>query len=380
MQKNELLVAEDFEKTNISLAKSIEIATLIPWKKEPYLTQSWGNWIHKMSSYCGRIKPAFAHWLITLFSNENDVILDPFCGIGTIPLEANLLNRKSIGVDLNPYAYYVALAKMDRRPLEEYVNYLDNLNLDFSERKNDEVAEWVHQYYNPDTLNEILHLVPKLIKDKEWFILGCLLGISQGHRKGHLSKPSGNIVPYKPKPDENNEYRPAIPILIKKVERICKNGFNYTPTADIKLADTRKMPLKDNSVNVIISSPPYFNTLDYVGVNRLRMEILGIREEVRANLKGDLIQDFKNYLIEMEKCANEMKRVLKSGSTCILILGDLHKGKTVVNTAEEVKKIMEPLGFKTHAMIDDELPQGISVQRRKAGTRLDRILIMTLKK
>ena len=372
--------ANYFEKKNLSINQAITITNSIPWKKRPYLTQSWGNWIHRMSSYCGRIKPAFAHWLISLYTAPNEIILDPFCGIGTVPLEANLLGRRSIGVDLNPYAYYIALAKMDRRPLKEYLNYLDNLKIDFSNKKNNEVSDWAKLYYNKETLNEILHLVPRLIKDKQFFILGCLLGISQGHRKGHLSKPCGNIVPYKPKLDQNNEYRPATPILKDKVRRICQNGFNLDPKGAIFLADSRKLPLESNSIDVIISSPPYFNTLDYVTVNRLRMEILGIKEEERRKLKTDLIQDFENYVNEMDKCILEMRRVLKNGSKCILILGDLHKGRTVINTADEIRKVMENRGFITHGMINDEIPFGISVQRRNPGIRLDRVLIMTLKK
>ena len=379
-ENNSPMDAIYFEKKEVPLTQAISITQKIPWKRRPYLTQSWGNWIHRMSSYCGRIKPSFAHWLISLYSTPKDVILDPFCGIGTIPLEANLLGRKSIGIDLNPYAYYISLAKMDRRPLVEYLGYLNNLKIDFSIKKNDSVSNWAKMYYNKETLNEILHLVPRLIKDKQFFILGCLLGISQGHRKGHLSKPCGNIIPYKPKQDENNEYRPAIPILKDKVERICQNGFNLEPIGTIYLADSRKLPLRNNSVDLIISSPPYFNTLDYVTVNRLRMEILGINEKERNEIKTTLIQDFTNYLLEMDRCIAEMKRVLKNNSKCILILGDLHKGKTVINTADEIRKVMEKHGFITHGITEDEIPFGISVQRRSPGQRLDRILIMTLKK
>ena len=378
MEKEKYLT--DPDEKGYTLSDAIAVIKTIPWKKKPYLTQSWGNWAHRMASYCGRIKPAFAHWLIRLFSNEGDIILDPFCGIGTIPLESNFLSRKGIGIDLNPYAYIISLAKMDRRPLSEQLEYLNNLDLSLLKEEH-EVADWVKEYYNPETLKEILKLVPKLEKDKRYFILGCLLGISQGHRKGHLSKPSGNIVPYKPKKDQNNEYRPAIQILKDKLIRISKNNFQeYKLTSQIHHADARKLPLLDNSVDVIISSPPYFNTLDYVNVNRLRLEIMGLSEEKRDVLQTDLIQDFKNYLGEMKKCALEMKRVLKSGSKCILILGDLHKGKTVINTAEEIKNMMEPLGFICHAVVEDEIPFGIAVQRKDPKKRLDRILIMTLKK
>jgi hypothetical protein len=110
------------------------------------------------------------------------------------------------------------------------------------------------------------------------------------------------------------------------------------------------------------------------------MEILGIKEEERRKLKLDLIQDFENYVNEMDKCILEMRRVLKNDSKCILILGDLHKGRTVINTADELRKVMENRGFITHGMINDEIPFGISVQRRNPGIRLDRVLIMTLKK
>ena len=70
------------------------------WKKKPYSKQNWGNWFHSISAYVGRIKPAFAHWLIRIATKEKETILDPFCGVGTVLLESDLLNRKSIGVDL----------------------------------------------------------------------------------------------------------------------------------------------------------------------------------------------------------------------------------------------------------------------------------------
>ena len=85
------------------------------WKNIPYKKQNWGNWFHSISPYVGRIKPAFAHWLIKDSTIESDLILDPFCGVGTVLLEADLLGRKSIGVDLNPYAIRIAKAKFDEK-------------------------------------------------------------------------------------------------------------------------------------------------------------------------------------------------------------------------------------------------------------------------
>ena len=71
----------------------IDKINLRSWKKSNFAKQNWGNWFHSISSYVGRIKPAFAHHLINICSDEGDVILDPFCGVGTIPLEADLLKK-----------------------------------------------------------------------------------------------------------------------------------------------------------------------------------------------------------------------------------------------------------------------------------------------
>jgi len=49
---------------DIDLKKSISRLKKCPWKDQPYSKQNWGIWMHSISSYVGRIKPAFAHFLI----------------------------------------------------------------------------------------------------------------------------------------------------------------------------------------------------------------------------------------------------------------------------------------------------------------------------
>lgn len=349
-----------------------------PWKMHPYSKQNWGNWLHCMSAYVGRITPSFAHFLIKFSCKENEVLLDPFCGIGTIPLEANLLGIKSIGIDLNPYAYAISRAKMDRRPIEEHIHWLKKVKLDTKSVDVKKIPDFIKEYYHPETLKEVFALRDLLIKEKKWFLLGCFLGIVHGHRPAHLSRPSGLIIPYKPK-DKNPEYKEVIPRMILKVERMYRDGFTFDEIGKIHLADARKMPLEDNSVDVVVSSPPYFDTLDYVGGNRLRLAIMGVEPEKQENLKDDLIQNKRTYLDEMKIVGLELKRVLKPKGRIIFILGDLHKNGKRINTAEEVKKLYNEIGFKTHAIIDDELPLNKSVQRKDENTRLDRIMVMTHK-
>lgn len=189
---------DEFSGRRVSLNDKIRIVKSIPWKKGVYVKQSWPNWLHHMAPYTGRMTPQIAHWLIRSFSEKGDVILDPFCGIGTVPLEANLLGRNSIGFDLNPYAYHVANGKMDRRNLSEHIEFLENLEIKPNKSSAEALPEWVKEFYNADTLAELLFVLD-VVKKKKQFILGCLLGVAQGHRIGHISKASALTLPYRPR-------------------------------------------------------------------------------------------------------------------------------------------------------------------------------------
>src|SRR5439155_20037294 len=68
--------------------------------------------LHQISPYIGKIKSSMAASLIRQFTNAGDVVYDPFSGAGTVPLEAWIAGRRTIGNDLNPYACLLTQAKL----------------------------------------------------------------------------------------------------------------------------------------------------------------------------------------------------------------------------------------------------------------------------
>ncbi len=350
------------------------------WSKEPFVRQSWGSWLHRIAPYVGRIKPAFAHFLIEYSTKVGETVLDPFGGIGTIPAEAMLMGRNSISNDLNPYAIYIAKAKAEKKKdLNEIIEYIESIVVDTSNIDISIIPDWVKEYYNEETLKEILFFKNKLESDKEYFALGNLIGISQGHRPGHLSKPCAWTLPYKPRPDDPGEYREVKSRLIDKIKRTYKD--NYVQSASMKVinGDARMLQLEDSSIDSIITSPPYFDTLDYINSSRLRLAICGFYdEEKKKGIKNQLIQQYDTYLTDMDKCISEFKRVLKKGSKCIVIVGDVFKKKEIINTAEELEPIFKKHGFKCHAIIPDGIPVNKSVQKTTKEQKFDRIMILTL--
>lgn len=359
----------------------------LPWKEDPYSKQNWGSNFHGISSYVGRIKPAFAHWLIECLTKKGDVVYDPFCGVGTVPLESSIMGRESIGNDLNPYAVLISKSKIDIRGLDNELEYLNTIFLD--ESRNvivESVPEWVKEYYHLNTLKEIIYLIEKFKKDERYFLLGCLLGISHGHRPQHLSIRTGYIIPYIPNPKPPVVYKNSIEKLKEKIVRMYKNFPVLESSTKIFYGDSRDTNyINSKSVDCIISSPPYYDTLDYVSSNKLRLFFSGVDDNTQNSLKSELIQKKNTYIDEMIKVGFELKRILKDNGIIAFVLGDVHYGKKSKNTALDVSIIYQELGlFRTIDIIDDSIPASKTTIVKYGGEdaisqkkeKLDRILIL----
>jgi len=388
-KKNEILEFREFytTKKDFDIEKALRICKEVGWREQPYDKQHWGNWLHSLSPYQGRLTPSFVHWLVRIFSTIDMVVLDPFCGVGTVPLEADFLGRSTIGNDLNPYAYLVARGKFDRRPIDEYLNYLKSISDEVvnNKCKIDDIPKWIRDYFHDKTLKEIVYINKKLEEENQFFLRAGLMGILHGNRPGYLSVYTGCIIPMKPRgkdhpkfrPDKDSkEYRPIIPRLAAKVMRMYQTGFNLETKGKIICQDTRNMDLiEDKSIDVIISSPPYYNTLDYATQNRVRLFFLDYNLERQADLKEVLIQDKSSYLDEMVKVGKELRRVVIPNGYVVLILGDVVGQKNSINTAENVGEVYQDIGFEKLDIINDEIP----INKRASGSKrkkFDRILIM----
>ncbi len=87
-------------------------------KYKPEITTLWtfperGNWATHNSKYRGNFAPQIARNLIEMYSSEGDYVLDPMVGSGTTLIEAKLLNRKALGIDINPEAVEISKKALD---------------------------------------------------------------------------------------------------------------------------------------------------------------------------------------------------------------------------------------------------------------------------
>jgi len=80
------------------------------WKAQQRL---WGHSFHPMVSYLASFPAALTHAFIARYSRPGDVVLDPFSGRGTTPLQACAEGRIGVGNDLNPFAHLLTAAKIE---------------------------------------------------------------------------------------------------------------------------------------------------------------------------------------------------------------------------------------------------------------------------
>src|ERR1700704_6078056 len=80
------------------------------WKDQQRL---WGHPFHPMCSYLASFPAALTHAFIARYSRPGDVVLDPFSGRGTTPLQACAEGRIGVGNDPNPFARLLTAAKVE---------------------------------------------------------------------------------------------------------------------------------------------------------------------------------------------------------------------------------------------------------------------------
>lgn len=349
--------------------------------------------LQQLSPYVGKLKSGMARVLINLYSQPGDKVLDPFSGSGVVPLETALAGRCALGNDLSPYAYTLTRGKLET-PASEVTatkraeQLVDAAESAAAEVDLDAVPAWIRDFYHPDTLREIVAAFEILREREDYFLTSCLLGIMHHQRPGFLSYPASHLVPYLRKskfpPDEfpaMYEYRDLRSRLLSKVKRAYRRHMLPADWEQrrysVMQANSMSLPIEDESVDTIISSPPYFGALDYARDNRLRLWFLGCDDW--KQLDAELTANSKVYLPQMGECLRDMFRVMKPRGHCVLVLGDVEREGKTRRTAEVLGDLACEVTngqFNIETIYDDHIPDERRSRRRTSTTKFERILVM----
>jgi len=357
-----------------------------PWKEDRKQ--------HRLHNICSRIcsLPAgLARYFILNFSKEGEIVLDPFSGKGTVPLESVLNKRKSIGNDISPEAWILTAAKVTKinkyylnayiKKLEEKMGFLDKLHVDSN----------VKIFYHRETLRQLMELKQLLKKNTKYsrFVKAVLLGMLHGSNSTSLSLKCSHSYSMSPNYVKNyarkhrliKPNKDVIECLKERISFLLEEGL--PPESGISLMnDSRQLDIDDESINLIVTSPPYFAVQTYAYDNWLRLWFLGYDykevHKTQVNTNNE-----EKYAIFMKESLKEMYRVLKPNSFAFVVVGDIMKktakGDKLIKTAEFLKPLAEEVGFSVPIILLDEIPQSRKVLNCSLcgkGIKTERILCL----
>lgn len=320
----------------------------LPYKQEPYSKKNWGNPNHSLCSYQGKLKPAIAHFLVRTFVPQKGRLLDPFCGVGTIPYEGALNKRTVFGIDISEMAYYISNAKVGFanesesniyiEQLEEYIN--QNIIEDEIKKYSDfGFNKTLKEYYEPTTFKEILlakrfFAINRPTNASEMVVISSLLHILHGNRPYALSRKSHPITPYAPSGEFI--YKNLVEKLRDKVDKFYKQK-QVKVEGKIFLGDSTQTWSEDISdLDAIITSPPFYDSTKFYLANWIRLWFCGWEPEdfnKKPNAFVDEIQkkDFAIY----ENIFRQGRERLKNDGVFVLHLGKSKK----CNMGETLERI-----------------------------------------
>lgn len=334
---------------------ALSVLDEIEWDFKGFTTQYLS---HKFHSYPARFIPQIPLSFIKLFTKENDTVLDPMCGCGTTLVEAFLNNRKSIGNDFNPLASLISKVKTTLISGSEF-EYLEKkiartkryLDLDYrriEERANNLPNRTISKIFNKaiiGKLEAIREMILELKNEKH----NALYDFG----RVALSAAIWSLV-------ENGNGLAVENVFIKKVQMMKKEILEMArivsvpPFVKIIKGDARKLDIGDNSTDLIVTSPPYVNALDYYRVHMYNMLWLGMdfdlfRKHEIGGHSHFIMNRFRllsEYLGDMLRSMIEMNRVLKRGKICAIVVGNSSLEYELIESHKYFSSFANGVGFE----------------------------------
>lgn len=280
----------------------------------------------------GQFSPQLIECLLDAYCFPESVVLDPFAGSGTVLLESAMKSLQAFGFEINPAAWCFS-------KLYEFANMPSEAReLPIAELRRRIEAEFPiilfsYQALSPEDVRERIIRIGKSIGDKAKILCNALIVLLDIYN----NRLTNDIVQSK---------------LIALAQLVRRLPYS---TAKIKadLQDARNLPLAEQSVDFVITSPPYINVFNYHQNYRRSVEVLGwdllrvARSEIGSNRanRGNRFYTVVQYCIDMANVLQELARVLKPHARAVFIVGHqsrvlgapFHNAEIVDAIANELK-------------------------------------------
>jgi hypothetical protein len=289
----------------------------------------------------GQFTPQFADYMLENFAQNDDVVVDPFSGSGTVLLECARKNMTCYGYEINPAAYVMS-------KFYSFCNIAVEARERIASAFQDKVVTLVSRYE---------HLPIFMQRDSFRESHKSLLGLAE-ELFSRTDNPTERVLAintlftaegYKNGTVESSIYK-ALRYIIG-----CLMALPYTSRpVSAGLIDARLLDKYcPTAVNVILTSPPYINVLNYHQNHRAILEVIGLnlleiaQSEIGSNRKhrGNRFKTVVQYCIDMEDTMNSLWKCLRDTGLIVFVIGkESSVRRTAFHNGEIVKEIAQGIG------------------------------------
>jgi DNA modification methylase len=330
--------------------------------------------VHGFHSYPARMHPVTARRLIERLSSPRGLVLDPFCGSGTVLVEARLAGRRAVGIDANPLAVELAWLKTRGTTEKERTDMLDGARqvATFADERRRRKAGATKRYGAEDTSLFEPHVLLELDGLRAGFesIEAAVV------RRALALVFSSILVKVSRRPgDTSRDEKPrrlasgfTVRLFFQKAQELATRLARFQSLLPpdalgsplLRVGDARKMEgVRPASVDIIVTSPPYPGNYDYLQHHAVRLRWLhldaGPFAEVELGARRHLERlperaAMARWTSELGAALSAMARVLSPDGKVILILGDSVIGRRPVYADRLVREIAPHAGLDVTAV------------------------------
>lgn len=374
--------------TDLSLAPFF---TFEPSKSKPIY-----NWFYYKEAF----SPEIVEWALKKEGLKSGFLYDPFSGIGTSVLYAKSAGLQSAGSDVSPVAVLAGRVKTADYTADDLVairQFLDELPAQLPEPAN----KWDFELFSPravfprsnyTAIVSLRELIESIQNGKaRSFLLLALLSILP---QTSLILKDGGVL----KIDKRKSAMPAKEAFRKKVKTMLRDLETHPiagPVPSIQLSDARSLPAADNSADIMVTSPPYLNNVDYSKVYGLEISLMYMDKSSTKAVRSQSIRSFITnppsnlssasavppeavdiasqipvagiYFADMEAVLQEIQRVLKPGAACYFVVANSVIHTTEIIVDELLVQMAQRLGMQADIVVGAE--RIAYVRPRKVKTR-----------
>jgi hypothetical protein len=351
--------------------------------------------LHEVS-YRACFKPQLPAFFINRLTALQDVVYDPFMGRGTSVIEAALLGRIPRGCDVNPISHILSLPRLEPPSVAQVAQRLERIDLSWREP----IPEDLLAFYHPDTLNEICALRSYLLNRSSdgsadaidnWIQMVAVNRLT-GHSPGFFSVytlPPNQALSVDSQRKINEQRNQTPPrrhvrelIIAKTNQLLADVSMDARRTMDsvarhgqFVIGSCAAECWQAESVDLVVTSPPFLDVVNYAGDNWLRCWFCGIDAAAVPIAILKKVDDWRQFIGAV---FIQLARLLKSGGHVAFEVGEVRSGK--VRLEEEVLPCgisagLRPLVVIVNSQTFTKTANIWGVSNNSKGTNSNRIVV-----